>query len=109
MAKSDGSDTSAEELKAVKDDLKELRADFQDLLSALKGEGGEKLSDLRDRVKASARDKAAAARDRADDMRDGLHESTERAREVLGDRPFTTAVGALCLGLITGVILGGRR
>jgi ElaB/YqjD/DUF883 family membrane-anchored ribosome-binding protein len=79
------------------------------LLSALKGEGGEKLSDLRDRVAASARDKADSARQKAAGMRDEMHECSDRAREAMSERPFTTAVGALCLGLVTGAILGGRH
>ena len=90
--------SSSEEMQALKDDLKELRNDFGELLGALRGEGGEKLADLRDRMK-----------DRAETAGRRMSDSASDARRTLEEHPFSTAVTALCVGLITGAILGGNR
>ena len=108
MAETKNNDT-AKEMQLLKDDLKALKTDFQDLLTALKGDSGEKLEDLRDRVESAARSKASTARRRAHDMGVSLRETCDDAGRAMGDHPFTTAAAALCLGLVTGAILGGRR
>lgn len=90
--------SSAEDIEALKDDLKQLRSDMADLVSTLGSEGGEKLAELRDRImdKGQAAGKAIA-------------EGAQSAKDTAEEHPFIMALVALGVGLITGAIIRGGR
>lgn len=90
--------TSSEEVQAIREDLKQLRTDVTLLARALKGEGGEKLGELRNRVSTVLHEKAETIR-----------HGTEHVKHAAKEHPFTTALISLCLGMITGAMLRGRR
>ncbi len=97
------------DLQAVRDDLSRLREDFDTLMKALHGEAGEEFEDLRDRIGSTLRDEADTVRQKAEAASQRVRETSRGVRESVEEHPFTSALVALCTGLITGVVISGRK
>ena len=95
---SDKTRNSSEDYEALKEDLRQVRSAVADLVSALGSEGGEKLAELRDRVKV--RGQAAGQ---------AIAEGARSAKDVAEEHTFITALIALGVGLIAGAVLRGGR
>lgn len=104
MAKSTDSG-SAEEVDALKEDVRQLREDIGALLGSLKDDGSGKLQELRQRLA----DTSAAAGEKLRSAGDSAKQRANGMARVAEEHPFTTAVIALCSGLIAGTILGHRK
>ncbi|MFP4353634.1 MAG: hypothetical protein ACLFUJ_00820 [Phycisphaerae bacterium] len=97
------------EIDSLKSDIQDLRKDVKSLMSTLKDDGSDKLNDLKERLAATYSEKKEAAgrslrsaHDRVRSKADSLHKTAE-------EHPFTTAIVALCSGLIAGAMLGHRK
>jgi ElaB/YqjD/DUF883 family membrane-anchored ribosome-binding protein len=101
--------SSADEMKDIRADLQALRKDVEALTSTLKGEGADKIAELRESVRSTFHDKAESARAGARAMGDHMSDRGHQVKEAAEEHPFTTAVVALCVGLVTGAMISGRR
>jgi ElaB/YqjD/DUF883 family membrane-anchored ribosome-binding protein len=106
MAESKDTD---KDIQAVRDDLNRLRDDFDRLMKALHGEAGEEFEELRDRIGSTLRDEADGVRHKAESASRKVRETSQGVRESVEEHPFTSALVALCTGLITGVVISGRK
>ncbi|MFP4217055.1 MAG: hypothetical protein ACOCVI_03105 [Planctomycetota bacterium] len=105
----DKSNASEQDLEAVRKDLDELRNDFETLIKALKGDAEDELEDVAERIEATLRSEAGMAGAKADAVSQRLQQTGQNLKQSAEDNPFTTALVALCTGLITGVVISGRR
>jgi ElaB/YqjD/DUF883 family membrane-anchored ribosome-binding protein len=99
----------SKELDAVRKDIQDLKNDMASLLKVLKSEGDGKLHNLKDKVSSTLHEKAESLHDQMSAARDRVADGKDYMKEVAEEHPFKTAVVALCLGLLTGAIIQGRR
>jgi hypothetical protein len=82
------------DVDAIKQDLREMRADFVRLTEDLTGLGRDGAAELRRR----AQERAALAQDR-------VHSQLATARERVRQQPLLAVLGALGAGVILGAVL----
>jgi ElaB/YqjD/DUF883 family membrane-anchored ribosome-binding protein len=96
--------SSAEELKELKDDLYALRKDVQGLVGALASDGGDQAR----RAGSAIKEKARQARDHAAEIGERAEHAASAAKDVLASHPFMLSVAALGAGLLAGALLWRR-
>ena len=99
----------ANELDAVKEDMRQLRADMKELASLYRQAAQERMQRTSQRIGEGYRDKAHAVREHLQDYKLRAQDGAHKAEEWVEQRPFTTALAALGIGLVTGVMIGGHR
>lgn len=91
-------DTTAEDLKTLRAELANLRADLGRISETLKD------------VARHGRDEAVGkAREAADTLRDEIGQRTERLSREIEQQPLTAVFTAFGLGVLLGLLFGGRR
>lgn len=90
---------------ATADDLKTLRAEMANLRADL-GRISETLQDLARHGRAEAVDKANEAAER---LKDEIGKRTERLSQEIEQKPLTAVATAFGLGVLLGMLLHGKR
>ena len=102
------SQASIESQEQLVTDIKSVISDAEDMLSATADQTGEKLANLRARVKARLSD----ARERLIDAEAALRHNTKLAARAADDyvheSPWTAVGVAAGVGLLVGLIIGRR-
>ena len=99
----------SEELNSVREDLRQLRSDLQTLMKDMRGEGGQRLEELRERVAAALHERSDAVQRGARAVKDSVEHGVNQAKQTAEEHPFATAAAALVVGMIAGACLSGRR
>jgi len=103
---------TAEELKALKEDLERLRADVGDLLRSLKGASEEKIKDARSRLREAAASFESRAEQQIKDAYERVSEEGKRVadlgREQVEKRPLTSVFVAFLAGVLVGKLFSRR-
>jgi ElaB/YqjD/DUF883 family membrane-anchored ribosome-binding protein len=97
------------ELNNIKSDLSHLQKDIRELMHALKGTGESRWAEARSRAQGMAHDRAEQMRDQLHEFQDRARRNIQHAREVAQERPFSAVFGALTVGVFLGLLLGARR
>jgi ElaB/YqjD/DUF883 family membrane-anchored ribosome-binding protein len=96
-------------VEALMKDVKDLRADVQDVIAAIKAKVGSHADDARVSVHESAVHGLEQVRDAADAIgrryRDGLKSCAAKIEQ----RPFASLLAALGAGVILGALMKWRR
>lgn len=91
-------DSTAEDLKTLRAELANLRADL--------GRIGETLKDV---VKHGRAEAVGTAHEAAEKLQDEIGRRTERLSREIEQKPLTAVFTAFGLGVLLGLLFGGRR
>jgi ElaB/YqjD/DUF883 family membrane-anchored ribosome-binding protein len=92
------SDQTQDDLKTLRAELAQLRADF--------GKIAETMQNI---VKDGSADAIGRARQAAEKLREDVSQKTERLAQEIEQRPLTAALTAFGIGLVLGLLFGGRH
>lgn len=99
----------SDELDALRNDMARLRGDFKDLLRSLRGDGGHRLADWRDRIGTVIQDKAVALRERSSELGEKMSDYARDTRKLVEDHPVLSALAGVLVGIVAAAFLIRRR
>jgi ElaB/YqjD/DUF883 family membrane-anchored ribosome-binding protein len=103
--------TLQQELNTLKEDVAKLRADVQNLTSALKDLGVEQVEGIRSTVAEEIRAARGELQRRAGQARDYGRRAVDSLEEEIGDHPLPSILSAFGIGFVLARLLdvGSRR
>jgi len=102
---------SRNEVKSVddlKDELKQIRADFAELAQTLVAVSKSEATDVRSRLQDEAEKRIGQIRETVHAAKEKGVEGLESVRHTVEERPIASVVGAFSVGMVIGLLLKGR-
>jgi ElaB/YqjD/DUF883 family membrane-anchored ribosome-binding protein len=90
-------------------DVKDLRADMKDILSALHGKARDSVETAKESLRESAAERGDQVREAARAVGRSCQQAFEDYAAKIGERPFVSLLAALGVGVILGGVLLRRR
>jgi len=92
----------------LKDELRQIRADFAELAHTLVAVTKSEASDAKSHLQAEAEKRIGQIRDTVHAAKDRGVEGLESVRQSVEERPIASVVGAFSVGMVIGLLLKGR-
>jgi ElaB/YqjD/DUF883 family membrane-anchored ribosome-binding protein len=96
-------------MDALAEDVKDLRADMKGVISALRGKARDRVEDAKESLHESAAHRIEQVRDAADAVRRRWHDGVKSCAAKIEERPFTSLLAALGVGMVLGGLMRWRR
>jgi ElaB/YqjD/DUF883 family membrane-anchored ribosome-binding protein len=92
----------------LRDELKQIRADFAELAQTLVAVTKSEATDARSRLQAEAEKRIGQIRDTVHAAKEKGADGLESMRHTVEERPIASVVGAFSVGMVIGLLLKGR-
>jgi ElaB/YqjD/DUF883 family membrane-anchored ribosome-binding protein len=92
----------------LRNDLRDVAKDIEELLKATAGQGGEQISAARERIEIALKSAQAAMGNVSDEVAERAKQVAGDADDYVHDHPWTTIGIAAGIGFLIGVLAGRR-